>query len=98
VTIVVLTNYNQCLVATVSALYQVLASSSDTQLATWLLVERKFTCWVDCVRDNCDDYYNPQNRSLSSATHRATAGDHREKRSFEDALVFSQVVCSIVFL
>jgi outer membrane protein assembly factor BamA len=38
--------------------------------------KRKFTCWVDCVRDNCDDYYNPQNRSLSAATHRAAAGDH----------------------
>jgi hypothetical protein len=44
--------------------------------------QRKFTCWVDCVRDNYDDYYNPQNRSLSAATHHAAAGDHREKRSF----------------
>jgi hypothetical protein len=50
-----------------------------------LMYKRKFTCLVDCVKDNCDNYYNPQNRSFSAATHRATAGDHREKRSFEDA-------------
>jgi hypothetical protein len=37
--------------------------------------ERRFTCKGDRLRENCDGYYNPQNLSLSAATHRVGCCD-----------------------
>jgi hypothetical protein len=40
-------------------------------VAAYAYNERRFTCKGDRLRENCDGYYNPQNLSLSVATHRA---------------------------